>query len=168
MKEFPLLLVLAAIGGALIASTGLTNQPPPESALSAVSGRVVDVERVTRTRWGRGNWIPREAFVGHDLSVRREDGEVVTFRIPDWEGIPEASIEAIIEIDIRGRYDPRENVLYELVAGRNVLATYYSSSEAQREDSRWHLLVGGAIAFASGIMLALLVSNQRKADASRS
>ena len=71
-------------------------------------------------------------------------------------------------MDIRGRYDPREKVLYELAAGKNVLATYYSSSVTRGEDSLWHLLVGGAIAFAALVMLGLWVSNESRSDASQS
>ena len=168
MKKFPHLLVFAVFFGALIAYTGWANQPPPESALASISGRVVGVERVTRTRWDRRNLIPREVYVGHDLAVRRENGEVVTVRVPDWEGIPEPRIEAMLRVDIRGRYDPREKVLYELAAGKNVLATYYSSSMTRGEDSIWHLLVGGAIAFAGLVMLGLWVSNEDKASASQS
>jgi len=89
MKKFPHLLVFAVFFGALIAYTGWANQPPPESALASISGRVVDVERVTRTRWDRRNLIPGEVYVGHDLAVRSENGEVITVRVPDWEGIPE-------------------------------------------------------------------------------
>ena len=168
MKKFPLLLVFAIIFGVLIAYTGWANQPPPESALAAISGRVVDIERVQRSRWDRRNLIPREVYVGYDLSVRQEDGEVITVRVPDWEGIPEPRIEGMLQVDIRGRYDPRENVLYELTAGRNVLATYYSSSVTQGEDSLWRLLVGGAIAFAGMVMLGLWVSNESKSDTSQS
>jgi len=74
----------------------------------------------------------------------------------------------MLGMDIRGRYDPRENVLYELAAGQNVLATYYSSSMTRGEDSLWHLLVGGAIAFAGLVMLGLWVSNEDKPSASQS
>ena len=168
MRKFPHLLVFAVFFGALIAYTGWTNQPPPESALASISGRVVGVERITRTRWDRRNLIPGDVYVGHDLAVRRETGEIVTVRVPDWGGIPEPRIEAMLRVDIRGRYDPRENVLYELAAGNNVLATYYSSSVTRGEDSIWHLLVGGAIAFAGLIMLGLWVSNEGKSSASQS
>ena len=168
MKKLGLVLVIAIFLGGAIAYAGWASQPPEESDLEAVAGQVVDAQRITRTRWGRRQLIPREVYVGHDLSVRREDGEVVTFRIPDGAGIPEAKIEAMLNANIRGRFDPRENTLYELAAGRNVLSTYYASSEAQREDSRWNLLVGGALMLVGVILLGLLVSNQSKADALRS
>jgi hypothetical protein len=164
VKKLLPLPVVAIIAGGLVAYTGWSDQPPPESTLAAVSGQVVGVERIMRTRWGRRHLIPREVYVGHDLAVRRQDGEVVTVRIPDWEGVPEDRIEALSQVNLRGRYDPRENVLYELVVEKNVLSTYYSSSEAQRENSRWNLLVGGAIAFAGIVIVGLLVSNRSKPD----
>jgi hypothetical protein len=164
MKKLLLLPLVAIVAGGLAAYSGWAGQPPPESALAVVSGRVVDVERIVQTRWGRRQLIPRKVYVGHDLAVLREDDEVVTLRIPDWGGVPEARIEAMSQVNIRGRYDPRENILYELAAGKNVLSTYYSSSEAQRENSRWNLLVGGAMAFASIVILGLLVSNRSKPD----
>jgi len=164
MKTAQIVAGFAIFAGLAIAYNGWANEPPPESALAEVSGQIVQAERVTRTRWSRRNWFPREEYVGHDISVRTEDGGVSTFRILDWEGIPEDRIEGMVDVRIRGRYDPRENVLYELAAGNNVMATYYASSEAQREDSRWALFGGGGLALAATVVLALLMSNRNKAE----
>ena len=164
MKTAQILAGFAIFAGLAIAYNGWTSQPPPESALAQVSGQIVSVERVTRTRWSRRYLFSREEYVGHNVSVREENDDVTTFHIPEWEGIPENRIEGMLDVNIRGRYDPRENVLYELAAGNNVVATYYATSEAQREDSRRNMLLGGALALAALVILGLLTSNRNKTE----
>ena len=78
MKTAQIVAGFAIFAGLAIAYNGWANEPPPEDSLAKVSGQIVQVERVTRTRWSRRRWFSREEYVGHDISVRTEDDGVIT------------------------------------------------------------------------------------------